>query len=149
MLPENAHRIADHRRRSIHANVWVVEDLLELLGHLTSECDSPWELYDGIVTPTEVILLVRRAERADAWQSVDRVMGRIWFDSQRAWLEREIMPPLDESRGWTLDLHERVMSLDERARETQNFVRRIKRMLERMPLVRQWIKERPAPVPPR
>lgn len=148
-LPENAHRIADHRRRSIHANVWVVEDLLELLKHVTRECDAPWELYDGIVTPTEAILLVRRAENQEAWHSADRVMSRIWFDSQTAWLERELLPPLDESRNWTLDLHERVMRLDERARETQNFVRRIKRMLERMPLVRQWVKERPAPAPPR
>jgi SAM-dependent methyltransferase len=150
-LPADQARVKDHRRRSIHANVWVVEDLLELFEYLSRERLAAWSLADGIVTPTEVILLWRAAHSPQDWQTVDRVMSRIWFDSRSAAWGEEILPKLRQSEEWTLDLHDRVLRLDERARETQNFVQRIKRMLERVPWVKGWMatQSRPAARVPR
>jgi SAM-dependent methyltransferase len=140
-LPADARRVADHRRRSIHANVWVVEDLLELFGYLSREGMAAWELLDGIVTPTETILLLCGVADASGWERSDRVMNRIWYDSQTALMEREIKRDLATIERTTLDAHDRLLRLDERARETQNFVRRIKRMLERLPLIKGWVNE--------
>jgi SAM-dependent methyltransferase len=137
--PEDARRVADHRRRSIHVNVWVVEDLLQLLGHLSHEMETPWLLMDGLVTPTETILLARSSSDPRDWLTTDRVMNRIWFDSHAAWIEREVMPGLEAINRTGLDAHDRLLLLDERVRETQNFVRRIKQMLERLPLVKRLV----------
>ncbi|MGL5094734.1 MAG: methyltransferase domain-containing protein, partial [Planctomycetia bacterium] len=50
--PDFATEAARHRRRSLHVNVWLVDDLLAVFRHLADELDRPFELIDGATTPS-------------------------------------------------------------------------------------------------
>ena len=55
-----------HRRRSIHAHVWDVDEFLPVLGHAVRELDHAWQLVDGLLPgdpggrPDEFALVLRK-----------------------------------------------------------------------------------------
>lgn len=133
--PDYHERIEKIRQRSIHANVWVVDDLLEILQYLAEAHQAPFALTGGLVTTTEAILLLRRADDAAVVNRYAAVMSRIWHESARHYWEVNQAPRLDQVERLLLDTCDRLARLDERARETQNFIRRLKGAIDRLPWV--------------
>lgn len=143
--PDYRERIERIRSRSIHVNVWLVEDLIEILEYAGRSLQCAWEMVDGLVTPLEFIFLLRKHSDPATTDRYSTVLSRIWYDSHVWTLRSEWRPRLEELERLVLACHERLMVLDERARETQHFVQRWKSAVERVPgagrLVR-WLSRR-------
>ena len=143
--PGYADRMAKCRLRSIHTNVWVADDLVQILLYVGRSLESPFELIDGLATGTETILILRQSADAAVLDRYPDILGRIWLDSYRHTLDADWQPRFNKLEEVLLDVHRRLMVLDERARETQGFVRRIKSALDRLPIagsLSRWVARR-------
>lgn len=80
--PEFAEKIAWHRRRSIHVNVWVIDDLMEILLFLGRELRRPFELLDGRLPDGEVLLLLRKSAESDVCDRYPLTLNRIFAENQ-------------------------------------------------------------------
>lgn len=138
--PDFEWRIEQHRRRSIHVNVWIVDDIVEILEYVGRSLRLPWELVDGLICATEIVLLLRRSEDVSTLDRYPGVLSRIWFDSYRQMVKDDLQPRIAELEQLLLSVHDRLLILDERGRETQRFVRRIKHLVEALPGGRSFAK---------
>lgn len=136
--PDYSERIERIRERSIHVNVWLVEDVIELLEYAGRSLKCAWEIVDGLVTPLEFIFILRKQSESSALDRYGIVLDRIWYDSHRWSLQSEWQPRLEELERLILACHDRILVLDERARETQSFVRQFKSALEKFPGAKRW-----------
>lgn len=93
-----------HRRRSIHVNVWLIDDLIEMLRHLAIDGDAPLHLLDGMIGNGEYIVVLRRAERAAVVEHYQVAMQRILAESQSAHLEAQLLPRLEQQRQLMAEL---------------------------------------------
>jgi SAM-dependent methyltransferase len=131
--PDYRRRLELHRRRSVHVNVWLVEDLVEMMEYVGRSLGCVWEMVDGLVCSSESIFVFRRGGEAAALDRYPTVLSRIWFDSHRHALSQSVGRRLSEAESLLLAAHDRLMTLDERSREVQQFVRRVKELLRRAP----------------
>lgn len=122
-----------HRRRSLHVNVWLMDDVIELFRYQCLELDMPWELLDGVAADEEFLLLFRKAESSSVVDKYPATLARLWHESQQFHLESRYLPRLDELRRLCIRMHHRLLVLDERQRETQNFIRRLKQLIRHFP----------------
>lgn len=135
-------RIADCRRRSIHTNVWLADDLIEILEYVARHLHAPFEILDGLATDIEFILILRQTSDVRAIDRYPTVLGRIWFDSYRHAQEQYSDSKFTKMEELIVGAHQQLMVLDERARETQGFVKRIKGALDRLPIagsISRWV----------
>ena len=137
-VPEYESQVERHRRRSVHVNVWLIEDALELFVYLGRELGMGWELVDGLAADEEFLLLFRKTDDAGACERYPLVLARIWADSQRHHLQTHYLPRLERLDELSLAIHDRLLVIDERLREVQNFVRRVKGLLARLPGAGLW-----------
>ena len=120
-MPGYADRIAKCRLRSIHINVWIADDVLEILDYLGRSLDAPFELIDGLATGTETILILRKSFDSAVLDRSSYSLDRIWLDSYRHTLHAEWQPRFDELERVMLDIHRRLMVLDERSERNAEF----------------------------
>lgn len=78
---EYAQLIAKHRKRTIHANVWILDDLVELLLHFGRVMKMPLALLDGAIAPTEYIVLLRKSDCPEVLNLYPTVLQRIFAES--------------------------------------------------------------------
>lgn len=130
-----------HRKRSLHVNVWLIDDLIELFLYQGRQLQIYWELIDGIMAEDEFLLLFRKAETPDVLDSYPGTLARLWNESQKLLWERQYLPRLEELQQLSVTLHRQLLVADERLRETQNFVRRLKSIARSLPGAR-WFERR-------
>jgi SAM-dependent methyltransferase len=82
--------IKQHRDRSIHVNVWMIDDFVEVLTWLGRELSRPFELLDGACHNIEFAFVLRKAERADATDRYPLVLSRIFAESHLAALRQQL-----------------------------------------------------------
>lgn len=131
--PGYAEEIERHRRRSLHVNIWLADDLIELFQHLGLRLGMPWELLDGVMTDEEFLLIFRKADNPDVIRRYPATLARLWHESQQFHLQRHYMPRLQELQQLCVTMHRQLMVMDERLRETQQFVQRMKQAARRLP----------------
>lgn len=131
--PDYRRRLELHRRRSVHVNVWLVEDLVEMMQYVGRSLRCVWELVDGLICTSEAIFVFRRGDDGAALDRYPTALGRIWFDSHRHALNQAVGVKLAEVESLLLAAHDRLLTLDERSREIQQFVRHSKELLRRTP----------------
>jgi SAM-dependent methyltransferase len=93
LRPDDDERRAEiewHRRRSIHVNVWLLDDVLELLTYLGRHLGTPWAMYDGALCEYEYLLLLRKCDRPEVVDLYPLVVGRLYAEANRAYLERQL-----------------------------------------------------------
>ncbi|MFO0949234.1 MAG: hypothetical protein U1D30_25535, partial [Planctomycetota bacterium] len=122
-------QVERHRRRSLHVNVWLVDDVVEILVYLGREMGMPLQLLDGVLAEDEFLFLLRKTDDPRVVDHYPVVLARLWSESQRRHLE-------SHSRRLEIMLD----TMDERIRESQNLVRQIKRWMRRLPGVR-WLEK--------
>lgn len=145
--PGYRERIADCRKRSIHTNVWLADDLIEILEYVARHLNAPFEIVDGLATDIEFILILRQTSDVRAIDRYPTVLGRIWFDSYRHAQETYSDSKFAKMEELIVGAHQQLMVLDERARETQGFVKRIKGVLDRLPIAgsfSRWVSNKNA-----
>jgi SAM-dependent methyltransferase len=121
-----------HRCRSVHVNVWLLDDIIELFVHLGRRRSMPWALYDGVLGGGEFLLLFRKSDRPEVLDLYPSVLTRLHAESVRGRLEP----------GFA-DLAERFAALAEQVGEAARFVRGLKRVAGAVPggaTVRRWVK---------
>jgi len=102
--------ILRQRRRSIHVNVWILDDLLALVRYLGDNLDRPLALLDGLVGGDEIVLLLRKTRDSSVLADYPAALARILAEGQTRWSERrllELKQQQDEVRrglGEILDL---------------------------------------------
>jgi len=132
LRPGDAARRAEfefHRRRSVHVNVWVPDDVLELFVYLGRHMKMPWSLHDGALGDGEFLLLFRKSERAEVVDLYPLTLGRLQAEAgeaNQARLERLLVNTADELA------------------EVRRFVRGCKRVAGAVPggsALREWVKK--------
>jgi SAM-dependent methyltransferase len=137
--PYDRQTISELRARTIHVNVWLLDDIIEILLFLGRELVMPLELLDGICYDEEFILLFRKTDGCDCLARYPVTVARLCSDSYRYLLETRYLQRLIQ-----LD------ALEQRVREVQNFVRLAKRLLRAIPgvpLLERALKRDGAPAP--
>lgn len=114
--------VALHRRRSLHVNVWLVDDLVEILTYFGRDMGLPLQLMDGILAEEEFLFLLRKSADARVVEQYPATLARLWAESHRRH---------EEARFRRIEIM--LDTMDERIRESQNLVRRIKRWTRRVP----------------
>lgn len=125
------------RDRTLHVNVWILDDLVELFAFLGRELAMPMELLDGICYEQEFILLFRKTDRRDAAERYPVTVARLCSDSYRYLLETRYLSRL-----------EHLDDLTHRIGEVQNLVQLLKRLARTIPGAQwfeRWIKRRLPP----
>lgn len=117
-----ADEVAVHRQRSIHVNVWLVDDVIELFLYLGRNLGTPWELLDGHLGTGEYLLLFRKTSDPSSLDRYPLVLQRLYAERHQRRLE-----------AMNAQLIEILHVMDERVRETQNFLHLVKRGLRRLP----------------
>lgn len=130
-VPDYAATIDLHRRRSLHINVWIIDDIIELLTYLAKEMGLAFELHDGTLLEDEFLLLLRKSAEPGVQERYPITLGRLWAETQ----QRELRSIHEKAT-------EKLLVMDERLRETQNFLQRLKRWLRVVPGAR-WLKRPP------
>jgi SAM-dependent methyltransferase len=130
--PDYATTVAMHRRRSLHVNVWLLDDVIEILTYLSREMQIHFELHDGILLDDEFVLLLRKTEDRNAASRYATTLTRLWAEQHTRQLDRQ-----------HAELMDRLLVLDERVRETQNFIRRLKSWLRYLPGAKWGRRSRP------
>jgi SAM-dependent methyltransferase len=130
--PTQRNVFAWHRRRSIHVNVWLVDDIIELFLHLGRRMRMPWALYDGALGGDEFLLLFRKSERPEVLAQYPTVLDRLHAEAVQG-----------RHDGRMTELLERVIRLEGQVAESARFVRGLKRVAGAVPgggAVRRWVK---------
>jgi SAM-dependent methyltransferase len=120
-----------HRRRSVHVNVWMLDDVVELLQHLGRRRGMIWALHDGVVGGVEFLLLLRKSARAEDLDLYPSVLGRLHAESNRRCLEQGLA-----------DLSGRMSRVEDSVGELLRFVRGCKKVADAVPgggAVRRWV----------
>lgn len=128
-----AETVEQQRRRSIHMNVWLIDDVIAMFQFAARHLGSPYELIDGVVNEIEILLLFRKAASAEATDDYAVTLSRLLMESHQRFLEKHYLPRLETLEENTLRLHHQLLVMDERLREAQNFTRRIKQVLRSVP----------------
>jgi SAM-dependent methyltransferase len=129
LRPGDAERSAEfawHRIRSIHVNVWVLDDVLELFTYLGRRMGMPWALYDGAIGEGEFLLLFRKTDRAEVCDLYPLTLSRLYDEAGRRHLERQLAVMAQEIA------------------ETCRFVRGFKKVASAVPgggALRKWVKK--------
>lgn len=79
-----------HRERSIHVNVWTLDDFVQMLMFLGRDAGCPFELIDGSCHHIEFALVLRKADSPSVVSDYPIVLTRILMESQQAALERKL-----------------------------------------------------------
>lgn len=95
--------VLGNRLRSIHVNVWLMDDVIEIFQHLGRDLAAPMTLLDGMVPAEEFILLFRNTADPRAIDNYPIALQRIWTESQSAHLEASIIPRLERQTKITVD----------------------------------------------
>jgi SAM-dependent methyltransferase len=69
--------LALQRRRSVHLNVWIPDDIIELLLYLGRQRGMPWALYDGAIGGGEFLFLLRKAEQVEVLEQYPTTLARL------------------------------------------------------------------------
>ena len=103
--PDFPRLLALHRERSIHVNVWLIDDIVELFQYLARELEIPFQMLDGGVTAHEFVLLFRKTSQRDTVNMYTYVFARIYAEAAvrathvaGSWRLRERMARLN--RKW-------------------------------------------------
>jgi SAM-dependent methyltransferase len=105
-----------HRRRSVHVNVWLVDDIVELFLHRGRRLEMSWELYDGALGGDEFLLLFRKSDRPEVLDQYPAVLARLHAEATQIRLESALS-----------GLLERVSELEQQVAGPSRFARRPKR----------------------
>ncbi len=122
-----------HRRRSVHVNVWVLDDVIELFLHLGRSLGMPWALYDGAIGEGEFLLLFRKSDRAEVLDLYPMTLMRLHAEAVR-----------NSSSLAGGNLEQRVRDIAAEVAEMGRFVRGFKKVAGAVPggqTVRRWIKK--------
>jgi predicted SAM-dependent methyltransferase len=131
--PEHRALIEWHARRSIHVNVWMLDDIIELLQHLGRHRDMPWALYDGMVGGGEFLLLLRKSDRQDVLDAYPSTLARLYAEATQRRLEQAA----DQAAAT-------LVGLEREVGEMIRFVRGFKKVAGSMPgggLIGRWAKK--------
>jgi SAM-dependent methyltransferase len=131
-VPERRELYEWHRRRSVHVNVWVLDDIIELFLYLGRNRQTPWALHDGLLGGGEFLLLFRKTDRSEVLDSYPATLARMYADSH----ERQFVRRLDDVRG-------RLGELGREIAEVGRFVRGLKKVASAVPggrAIRRWAK---------
>ena len=119
--------------RSVHVNVWVLDDVIELFRHLGRAMSMPWALYDGAIGEWEVLLLFRKSDRADVLELYPTTISRLHAEALHARLDK------------CLDgVTQAVSGIAEEVAEVNRFVRGFKKVARSVPgggAVSRWVKK--------
>jgi SAM-dependent methyltransferase len=94
--------LAEQRRKSVHLNVWVPDDVIELFLYFGRRRGMPWTLYDGALGGDEFLFLFCKTERAEALDLYPSTLTRLYADATRRHIERvanEVAALRDEVSG--------------------------------------------------
>jgi SAM-dependent methyltransferase len=122
-----------HRSRSVHVNVWLLDDIIELFLYLGRRRMMYWALHDGVVGGNEFLLLFRKSDRPEVPDLYAQVLARLHAEAARGWVESGIA-----------SFMEQLTRLEEQVGETARFVRGLKRMAGAVPggeTVRRWVRK--------
>ena len=72
-----------HRQRSLHVNVWLIDDIVELFLYLGREMAFPFELIDGAIDDVEFSFVFRKSAEVEPLDRYPLVLARLWAESQR------------------------------------------------------------------
>lgn len=120
-----------HRRRSVHLNVWILDDIVELLQYLGRERKMPWALYDGALGSGEILLLMRKTERVQVLDHYGTTLARLHYDATRRQLDA-----LEVRLGGTARVNDSTAP-------DNGFVRSLKRVAKSVPgsdSLKRWIR---------
>lgn len=105
--------LAEQRRKSVHLNVWVPDDIIELFQYLGRRGGMPWGLYDGVLGGGEFLFLFRKTDGVDALDLYPTTLTRLYADATQRHVERlgrEVSALRDEvtGRSWIVRGFRRV-----------------------------------------
>ena len=106
-----------HRQRSLHVNVWLVDDFIEILQLLADELGMFWSIVDGAILDDEFLLLLRKSQRGDVTRQYSTVMARLWAESNRRHIERQYEPRLNRLEDLAESMLHQLKVTDERMRD--------------------------------
>jgi hypothetical protein len=122
-----------HAQRSVHVNVWVLDDIIELLLHLGRDRGMVWALHDGVIGGGEFLLLLRKSDRADVLDAYPTTLTRLHGEAGQRRMDRLV----DQTRS-------AVAGLEEHVAEVLGFVRGFKKVAGSVPgggLIRRLAKK--------
>ena len=96
--PGYADVIEGHRRRSIHVNVWLIDDVIEILTYLARAIGAPLALIDGMIGSGEMILVLRNDTRPEVVDHYPVALQRILAESHYAHAEAAVAARLDQQQ---------------------------------------------------
>ncbi|MBY0524360.1 MAG: class I SAM-dependent methyltransferase [Gemmataceae bacterium] len=102
--PDHTRVIGLHRKRTVHLNVWIIDDLVEMFQHLGQNMGMPLALLDGTIAGEEFILLLRKTSRREVLDSYPMIVQRIHLES--AGLSPGLGLRLNELGGFLMRLRE-------------------------------------------
>jgi SAM-dependent methyltransferase len=111
-----------HARRSVHVNVWVLDDIVELLLHLGRGRGMPWSLYDGVIGDGEFLLLLLKASSPDVLDAYPTTLARLYGESS----QRRVAQAVEE-------VETAFSGLEEKFGEVIRFVRGFKKVANSVP----------------
>jgi SAM-dependent methyltransferase len=80
--------LAEQRRKSVHLNVWVPDDFIELFQYLGRHRGMPWALYDGALGGDEFLFLFRKSAHADAADLYPATLARLYAEATQRRIDR-------------------------------------------------------------
>jgi SAM-dependent methyltransferase len=80
--------LVEQRRKSVHLNVWVPDDVVELFLFLGRKRDMPWSLYDGAIGGGEFLLLFRKTLRPDVLDLYPATLARLYAEAIQRQVDR-------------------------------------------------------------
>jgi SAM-dependent methyltransferase len=120
--PTQRERFEWHARRSVHVNVWVLDDIIELLLYLGRRRDMPWALHDGMIAGGEFLLLLRKSESADVLDAYSTTLARLYGEASQRRVDEAVERAVLALGG-----------LEEQFGEVVRFVRGFKKVANSVP----------------
>jgi SAM-dependent methyltransferase len=120
-----------HRRRSVHVNVWMLDDVVELLQHVGRRRGMIWALHDGAAGGVEFLLLLRKSSRPEDLDLYPSVLARLHAEANRRCVEQGLAEVRCKMGQVAADLAEML-----------RFVRGCKKVADAVPgggAVRRWV----------
>lgn len=132
--PADAAEFQRQRRRSLHVNVWILDDLVELLRYVSNR-GRVWQWHDGALGGAECVFLLRKTARPEVIADYPMVAARLHAEAA----ERRA----DADRGEFIELREVVGQMHWQVIESNHFIRGLKRIAGVLPGAKsgwKWLK---------
>lgn len=104
-----AEQIELNRRRTVHVNVWIMDDVIELLQYFGRTMGMPLALVDGTMGGIEFILVLRKSHRPEVLDMYPMVVQRIQLECHCNLTE--VKDQLNVIYGLMMRLRDRIVKI--------------------------------------